>query len=231
MNYQKTILLASLDTSACAYLGDYASLMLGYSLKTYLILIPFVMFFFVGLAGMFSLVKRICFCQASNFYYYFEGIKKNWFHFVMWGLIVGVSLFFLCFNINYYNASQMNQIFKGVLIGFSILQFVLICVATMYFLTGDVTYNYKFFQSVKNAFLFAFNGLFVNLGVAVLGLIPFFVTLLIPSPFQLLALAVLGLFYLGVLPMFWNCFAQSVYDKCINFQLGTEFGGRGLRKD
>ena len=66
MNYAKAQAVAALDPSAADYAKVYGQLLVGWALKTYLVLIPFLVLFFVGLAGLFSIVKRICLHQSSN---------------------------------------------------------------------------------------------------------------------------------------------------------------------
>lgn len=230
MNYAKAQAVAALDPSAADYATVYGQLLVGWALKTYLVLIPLLVLFFVGLAGLFSIVKRICFYQSSNYGEYFKGIAANWLHFAAWGVLFGVSLFFLCFNVTYYNVSKLSPVVKGLFVGLAVVQFVLVCVATMYFVTGDVTYRYTLWQSVKNSFLLTFNGLWKNLLFVALGLLPFVVALFVPSPFQTLVLSVAGLVYFGFLSLLWTIYCQGVYDKTINPNLGAEYVGKGLAK-
>lgn len=230
MNYARAQAVAALDPTAADYAVMYGQLLVGWSLKTYLVSVPLVALFFVGLAGLFALVKRICFYQSSNYREYFVGIAHNWLHFALWGMLFGISLFFLRFNITYYTVSGFSPVAKGLLAGFAVVQFVLVAVATMYFVTGDVTYRYTLWQSIKNAFLLTFNGLFKNLLFAAIGFAPFVIALFVPSPFQTLLLAVAGLVYPGFLSLLWTTYCQGVYDKAINPQLGAEYVGKGLAK-
>lgn len=231
MNYVKAQAISALDQTSTTYLNDYSAVLLSSALKTYLVLIPLVCVFFIGLSGLFHLIKNVCFYDDSSYSQYFIGIKNNWLNFTLWGIIAGLSLFILRFNVTYFTISGLDSVIKGLFIGFAILQFVLVAMATMYFVTGCVTYKYTFLQGVKNAFLLAFNGLFKNFIVTAAGLLPFLLVLFIPSPFQTIALSLLGLFYLGFLSLLWNCYCQSVYDKVINPQLGEQYVGIGLRKD
>lgn len=230
MNFSKAQAMATLDPSAADYVKQYGELLVGWTAKTYGVAVLLFGVGFVGLCGLFSVVKRICFYQSSGYGEFFVGIKQNCIHFVLWGLMFGLSLFFLRFNVVFYNVSKLNPFVKGLLVGFSVGLFVIVSIATMYFVTGDVTYRCSFGQSFKNAFLLAFNGMFKNLLFVVVGLAPFVAALLVPSPFQVVVLAVLGLIYLSALSMFWTCYCQSVFDKVINPQLGTEFVGKGLAK-
>lgn len=230
MNYVKAQAIAALDVGAADYADVYGQLLLGWSLKTYLVSVPLVMLFFVGLGGLFGLVKRICFYQSSGYGQYFASIKDSWFHFALWGMLFGISLFFLRFNVTFYSVSKFSPIAKGLLSGFAAVQFALVAVATMYFVTGDVTYRYTMWQSVKNAFLLTFGGLAQNILFAAVGLAPFVVALFVPSPFQTLLLAVAGLVYLSFLSLLWTNYCQGVYDRTINCQLGADCVGRGLAK-
>ncbi len=229
MNFAKAKAINGLDSTAADYAKVYGELLVGWTLKTYLVLIPLIVLFFVGLAGLFSLVKRICFYQSSNYGEYFRGITTNWWHFSVWGAMFGVSLFFLMFNVTYYNVSKFSPAVKGLLVGLAVVQFVLFAVATMYFVTGDVTYRYTLGQSIKNALLLAFNGLLKNLLFAVIGLLPFVVALFVPYPFQTAVLTFGGLVYLGFLSLLWTSYCQGVFDKTINPQLGAEYVGKGLQ--
>lgn len=77
MNYAKSEALRALDSASATYLQEYSSLMVAHALKTYLILIPFVVVGFIGLAGAFSFVKKMIFNERSNYAVFFKGIPDR----------------------------------------------------------------------------------------------------------------------------------------------------------
>lgn len=230
-NYSKFVAIEALDATAADYIGRYSSVMLSYSLKAYGVLIPLLMFGFIGLAGGFSIIKRIAFNERSNYAAFWQGIKENGLFFAVWGIVFGISVFLLGFDVVYYTVGGLNPMVKGIFIGVAVVQFVLICIVTPYFCTGTVVYGYKLSQALKNSFLLAFSKLFANIAFFALCAAPVIAVLFIPSPFQLIGIGICAVFYLGFCILALTCYCNSVYDKLINPRLGESFVGKGLNRD
>ena len=230
MNYAKSEALRALDSASATYLQEYSSLMVAHALKTYLILIPFVVVGFIGLAGAFAFVKKMIFNERSNYAVFFKGIAENWSFFAVWGLIFGISYFLLRFDTVYYTVGALHPAIKGTFIGVGIIQFALIAMMTPFFCTGAVVYKYKPWQALKNAALLAFSRLLVNFAVVAVCFAPLIAVAFIPSPFQLIGLAAIAVFYCGYAVLAFSCYCNHLYDIYINPKLGTEFVGRGLRR-
>lgn len=230
MNYARAEALAALDATAETYLQQYSSLLVAHALKTYLVLIPFIAVGFVGLAGGFTIVKKIIFNERSNYSVFWKGIAGNWFFFAVWGIVFGISYFLLRFDTTYYTVGALHPAVKGIFIGVGVLQFVFVAMMTPFFCTGCVVYKYKLGQALKNAALLTFSRLFVNFAVVTVCFAPLVAVAFIPSPFQLIGLAVIAVFYCGYTLLAFSCYCNHLFDVYINPKLGGEYVGKGLRR-
>lgn len=228
MNYQ---LSERLEAIAAEDYTAYASAVLGFSLKTYSVLIPLLCILFTGLAGVFRMVKRMAFDERCTFADFFKGIKEDGLRFFVYGILFGLSLFFLCFDVTYYDFSLLHPVYKGILTGLCVCWFILVVVFGMFYCTGTVVYSYTFRQLIKNSFMLTFAGFVKNLLFAVLCLGVFVAVPFIPSPFQLIAIGLVGVLYPAFAVLALTCWCNNVYDIHINPKLGKEYVGRGLRRD
>ncbi len=226
-NYTKSQQLEAL-LSADGGREAYGQILLQHAGSDFLVLIPLVAIFFVGLAGLFGLCKRMAFYQSSGYREYFLAIQRNGFQSALCGLLFGLSLFFLSYNVTYYQVSTLSAVARGLLVGFSILQFVVVSIITVYLMCGIAVYTNTARQHLINAMKFTFALFWKNLAVAVLGAFPMVLTVLIPSPWQLILLSLLPLFYMGFAVLALICYCAGVFDRYINPMLGAEYVGLGL---
>lgn len=229
MNYGKAVAVAALDKQSATYAAELARILLGNALTKYLTLIPLLMLFFVGLSGLFSAVKRISFGQSCKVSHFFGGIRENFLRFALAGLIFGISLFFVCYNVTYLFTVKVG-FGTAMLFAVTVLQFVFCSIFTCWFLTGTTIYSAGLLQTAKNALVLTVAKLFKNLIMIVCLSVPIISMLLIPSPFGLLAMAVVGIFYGGFAALGLYSYSNYVYDRTINKKLGGDCIGRGLLK-
>lgn len=228
MNYNKTLYVNALDKTAANYAAALNEYLKSFVLTTYGVLVPLLALFFVGLAGCFYCARKMCFAQNAKIKDFFRGIKENGLAFALYGAIFGSAYFTLKFNLVYF--SDKHPAVFGLFIGGAVVLLLLVGIILTYCMTQSVTYDVTVKQKIKNALILTFAKFLPNTGIAIAAAAPFLLTALIPSPFQLLGLLVLTLFYIGFAALLVTCYADSVFDRTINPRLGDEYVGRGLSK-
>lgn len=226
MNYSKAQYLASLDTAAENYAVTVRAYLKSFTLTTYGVLIPLIALLFVGLAGCTYCVRKICFGKCPRIADFGRGIKDNGLRYAVYGIVFGVAYFTLRFNIVYF--AQSSPIVYGLYIGGAALLLLLAAIILKYCMLQAVTYAASDKQIIKNAVILTFAKFLPNAGIILAAALPLGLTLLIPSPFELLALLALSLFYIGYATLFVTCYVDYVFDKTVNPRLGEEYVGRGL---
>lgn len=226
MNFNKAQFIASLDATSESYAATLAAYLRSFTLTTYSALILGAVLFFLGLAGVFSVVKRACFGENATVKHFFEGIRQNGLRFCLFGFVWGVAYFLFRMNLLFVGGAVLATFVRVT----AAVSFLLVNVIIMYCCMQTVVYNVKLLATFKNAVVLTFAKFFQNVGVLVVFFAPYLITLLIPSPFQLLALLALSFCYLGFATLFVGCYCNGVFDKTINPKLGEEFVRRGLRK-
>lgn len=226
MNYNKSQYLASLDASAENYAAIVQAYLKSFTLTTYGVLIPLIALLFVGLAGCAYCVRQICFGKCPRIADFGRGIKDNGLRYAIYGVVFGIAYFTLRFNIVYFANAQ--SVVYGLYIGGAALLLLLVTIILTYCMLQAVTYTASDRQIIKNAVILTFAKFLPNAGVALSAALPLGLTLLIPPPFELLALLALSLFYIGYATLFVTCYVDYVFDKTINPRLGDEYVGRGL---
>lgn len=230
-NFAKAQQLAALIPGQDGYLEAYSQILLQHAFSDSLALIPLTALFFVGLAGLFGICKRMILCQSSGCGEFFRAIRSNGLQSAACGAVFGISLFFLSFNYSYYQVSTLPEMVKGLLIGLSILQFVVVAMLEVYLMCGLAVYTNAAKQHILNGIKFTFGLFWKNLWVMGLCALPLILTVLIPSPWQLILLSLLPAFYVGFAALAVTCYCSAVFDQYINPTLGEEYVGIGLEKE
>ena len=208
--------------------NEYLFSLLFYSM---LIMLPCMVIGFIGLAGGFYVAKRMVWQEgislASDF---FKGIKENWKHAVINGVIFGLTLFALIVGGSYLIMNvPVHPAVKGIGIGALVLVFSLFSMVIALNFTQGVYYENSYGVTLKNSFSFLgllnwrvlLIYLFSTASVVVLGL------------FNLLTLAI-GLFLFAVLNsvviILYTLISHSAFDKYINKEHYPEMVNKGLYK-
>ncbi len=209
-------------------IGVYRSFI--YDIYTYVLLIPALMIFGVGLSGAFHVLKLLAWGEgvpvASTF---FNGIKKNWSRFLFIFFFFGLSLFVFAFNMKAYSTlDSMPAWVRAISLVLSIIQFVLISCMTMYMCTQEVTYKLGLWGLVKNSFLLSIALLPQNLFFLILSALPIVLFLILPlqiSVFGWMIFAVLGPAYMILI---YTVYSQWVFDKFVNDKVKGAVKNRGM---
>ena len=197
-----------------------------------LIMLPCMVIGFIGLAGAFYVAKKMVWQEgislASDF---FKGIKENWKHAVINGVIFGLVLFGLIVGGSYlYIYAQVAPVAKGIGLGALILVFLMFGMVIALNFTQDVYYENPYGVTLKNSF--SFLGL-LNWKVFLIYLLSTGVVVTL-GLFNLLTLAI-GLLLFAVLNsvviLLYTLVSHSAFDKYINKEHYPDMVGKGLYKN
>lgn len=195
------------------------------------IMLPCMIIGFIGFAGAFYTAKRLVWQEDINLAVdFFHGIKENWKHAIINGLLFGVILFGVVIGGSYLLIfAPTSPITCGIGIGALILVFLTFGMVIALNFTQDVYYENGILTTFKNSFCFL--GL-LNWRILVL----FILTtggLFTLSIFNLITLGI-GLFLFAVLNsvviIIYTLLSHSVFDKYINQEHYPDMVGKGLYK-
>ena len=196
-----------------------------------LIMLPCMVIGFIGFAGAFYTAKRMVWQEgislASDF---FKGIKENWKHALINGVIFGLVLFGLVVGGSYLLIyAPVTPVVRGIGLGALILVFMLFGMVIALNFTQDVYYENGYGVTLKNSFSFLgllnwkilLVFLFSTGAVVTLGL------------FNLLTLAIgliLFAFTNSVVIILYTLISHSAFDKYINKEHYPDMVNKGLYK-
>ena len=196
-----------------------------------LIMLPCMIIGFIGLAGAFYTAKRMVWQEgislASDF---FKGIKENWKHALINGVIFGLVLFGLVVGGSYLLIyAPVTPVVRGIGLGALILFFLVFGMVIALNFTQCVYYENGYGVTLKNSFSFlgllnwkVFLVFLFSTGVVVaLGL------------FNLITLAIgliLFAFTNSVVIILYTLISHAAFDKYINKEHYPEMVNKGLYK-
>ena len=195
------------------------------------IMLPCMVIGFIGFAGAFYTAKRLVWQEDINLAVdFFHGIKENWKHAIINGLLFGIILFGVVIGGSYLLIfAPTSPITCGIGIGALILVFLTFGMVIALNFTQDVYYENGILTTFKNSFCFL--GL-LNWRILVL----FLLTtggLFVLSIFNLITLGI-GLFLFAILNsvviIIYTLLSHSVFDKYINQEHYPDMVGKGLYK-
>lgn len=197
----------------------YTSMKLNVTLTQYLFLVPCFMIFGIGLAGATYVVRRIAWGEgvhvAANFGH---GIKENWKYFVGASALLALSFFGMMFCFFGLNSFSSSVVLITIIQVVGVIQFVFVLIMFMYFCTQCVTYQLKFFDLIKNSFLFAIALFPQNLFFMALAIFPIIFAFAFTDLIWLSVIGWILIIFVGLANMLlvWTIFNHYVYDKYIN---------------
>lgn len=208
---------------------DYLFSLIFYSM---LIMLPCMIIGFIGLSGAFQVVKKMVWQEgivlASEF---FQGVKENWKHAFINGVIFGATLFGLVVGSSYLMIfSREMPVLCGVGIGALVVIFLFFGMSIAIFYTQDVYYENSYLTTLKNSFRFL---ALLNWKVLVIFLLSTGAVIALAA-LNLITL-VIGLFLFAVLNsvviVLYTLVAHDAFDKYINMDNYPDMVGKGLYKD
>ena len=197
-----------------------------------LIMLPCMLIGFIGLAGAFYTAKKMVWQEgislASDF---FQGIKENWKHAILNGVIFGLALFGLVVGGTYLMIyAQVHAVVKGIGLGALILFFLLFGMVIVLNFTQCVYYENGYGVTLRNSF--SFLGL-LNWRILLIYLLSTG-TVVVLGLFNLITLTI-GLILFAVFNsvaiILYTLVSHSGFDKYINKEHYPHMVGKGLYKD
>ena len=178
--------------------------------------IPCFVILSLGFAGAYTVIKQFVFQEGFTFFKsFFQGIKKNGKEFALVTLFFSIIYYLLLFLQNY--LSLMNFELYIMVTIFTTLISVLIFDMVIFSYSQIPIYTNRFFQLIKNSFLFTFSRLWKISGILLITFFP----LLIVSLFQSLIVAFIIYFIyifigFGYCVLFTTLYCHSVFDEMVN---------------
>ena len=196
-----------------------------------LIMLPCMVIGFIGFAGAFYTAKRMVWQEgislASDF---FKGIKENWKHALINGVLFGLALFGLVVGGSYLLIyAPVTPVVRGIGLGALILVFMLFGMVIALNFTQDVYYENGYGVTLKNSF--SFLGL-LNWKILLVFLFSTGVVVTL-GLFNLLTLAIgliLFAFTNSVVIILYTLISHSAFDKYINKEHYPDMVNKGLYK-
>lgn len=203
---------------------------LSFILTTFSINIPLSMIASLGLGSLFGYFKRMVRGESLDFGEYFAVIKDNWARLLFLGFAFGVLLFVTAFACTYYSLSTLDTFPKYLLIGASILLFVLLfgygMVLLFFQLHYDLTLKSWFSDGGKLYLHRSLMYILFSLGLIFLYDWPFFLS----GVLQVLFLSINVLFLVAPISLLFSLYVAFRFDEDINKKLFPKEYRKGLRK-
>ena len=208
---------------------DYLFSLIFYSM---LIMLPCMLVGFIGLAGAFQVAKKLVWQEgivlSTEF---FQGVKENWKHALINGMIFGITLFGLVVGSSYLMIfSREMPILCGVGIGAFVVIFLFLAMSIAVFFTQDVYYANTYMTTLKNSFRFL---ALLNWKILVIFLLSTG-ALIALCALNLITLSI-GLFLFAILNsvvvVLYTLVSHDAFDKYINKDNYPDMVGKGLYKD
>lgn len=196
-----------------------------------IIAIPCIIVAFIGLGGLAYVCKNIVWQEGvltgPDF---FIGIKKNWLHAVLTGLIWGLSLFILVVGIFFLLRVQQNSDIGWIYsvgIGLCIVQFVVLSIVCVYALTYTCYYVNSYRIVLRNSFIFLAAKFFKNLLLFIFttGLM---VGLMFIDFIAQIIIFVFLAFFISFLMVGWTLLSHETFDQYINKTNYPNYYKKGL---
>lgn len=210
---------------------NYSSVIFSLIFYMMVISIPCVVIAFLGLGGLASICKNIAWqngvINAPDFFY---GIKKNYKHSLIFGVIFSLSLFLLVVGIFFLlrtrEYSDMPWIFS-VGIGLCITQFIVLSIVCAYALVYGCYYENSFREVFRNSFIFFVAKFFKNLGLFALttGLI---VGIMFVDFIAQIVIILVVAFLSSYMMIAWTLLGHEAFDQYINATNYPDYFRKGL---
>ena len=195
-----------------------------------IVAIPCIVVFFIGLGGLFYVLKKITWQEGvltgPDF---FIGIKKNIKNNIFIGLIYSVSCFLFVVGIFFLLRTMNNELgyLSGMGIGLCVVQFIILSIVCIYAVALNNAYQYKFIHLLKNGFIFFAAKFFKNLLIFILT-----TGLFVGIMFVDIIAQYVSIFCFSILSSYlmvgWVLLSNEAFDQYINKTNFPELVNKGL---
>lgn len=188
-----------------------------YRLMEYLILIPCIAVFALGVAGNLYVMRKLVWEEpTSTFKDFFRGIRKCWLGAIFIGLVIGMTIVMFLFSLSYFDVYKQSVAVKALCITLSSILLVLIVLFSAFFLTQNAAFKMRPMALIRNSALFVFGTnvlsvIFVGIAISpsLLALIPN-ITIILAMIYVFIGFSFTTL----VLTIYCHyCYERFLYDK------------------
>lgn len=204
---------------------------LSFFTTTFLYLIPCVSLSGVGFVSLLYFIREISIGQQRGFNVYFKGMKNCFLLGLISFLIIGLSQFFMVFDVVFYSYSNYSNFAKSIFISIGVLQFIIVLIFMMFVICLSLNYQLKFKDLIKNSFVFSFKMFFKDFGIIILAILPWIGFLFSSGVRTIVYFNVLFLFGLNYSALIINQYSLYLFDKFVNIKLFKDAYKRGLFKE
>ena len=212
--------------------AEHVSYLLYLTLLQYGTEIPLLMLSFVGLAGAYYVVRRICWGQSVKIVADFgRGIKQSWLQFMLLGLLTGIVSLLINYAVNLalLTMGGNNALVWGLGLTAILLFAVLYSIIVMFAMCQSTLYNLSFARLLYNSTVLTFKRLFRSLLICLASLAPILVLVLMPWVFvKIVGYSLVVVFSIGFAVTLQTVYCHGVFDTFINAKDYPDFVGMGL---
>lgn len=212
--------------------AEYASNLLYLTLLQYGTEIPLLMLAFVGLAGIYYVVRRLCWGQSVKIVADFgRGIKQSWLQFMFLGLLTGVVSVLIHYSVNLalLTMGGDNALVWGLALTAIVLFAVLYTVVIMFAMCQSTLYNLSFGRLLYNSVILTFKRLLKSFLICLASLAPILIFVFMPWVFvRIVGYSLLVVFSLGFQVTLQTVYCHGVFDTFINAKDYPDYVGMGL---
>ncbi|MCH5155111.1 MAG: hypothetical protein J1F69_00745 [Clostridiales bacterium] len=188
-----------------------------YSITEYLVLVPCIAVFALGVAGNLYVIRKLIWQEpTSTIKDFFRGIKKCWLGAIAMGVTFGLTLLLVVFSTGYFDAYELPTAYKAIMMTLSIILLVFMILFTSFFMTQHAAFKMRPMVLIRNSVLFVFGAFLQSVIFIGIALIPVYL-MFIPGITVLLAIiyVLLGFsFTTEVISLFCHyCYEKFLYDK------------------
>ncbi|MGM9874247.1 MAG: hypothetical protein ACI31G_05060 [Bacilli bacterium] len=197
-----------------------------------LISIPLLIIGFIGLGGLFYVIKKLVFQDpkinvGQDFFF---GIKDNIKSSLLSGAIFSLFSFLYISNIYFYPLmTDIPSFVKVILIILLTIVYLFSIMLSLYLLASGTLYNFKFIPALKNNLMLSFVLYPLNLLFVAISALFFLLYIFIPiALIQIISLILIVLYGFSHMSLCFCLYAFKMFDKFINKKYSKEIVNKGL---
>lgn len=202
----------------------YQQLLLTLNTNNLLIMVG-IMFFSIGLAGAYKIVRMLIWQEGIFFMHdFFKGVKENLKNFLLTGFFIG--LLNLVTQYLYFNVSVSEYAIMACII---VIAFFLPSV--LFILGQSIIYKLPYIQMLKNAILLAWRNFYTSIPVLLLNVAFIVVPFFIENIAYLVYILLIPILIAPLLIMFNMLYTDTLFDKFINKDNFKEIYDKGIYRN
>lgn len=126
-----------------------------YEILEYLLLVPCLAVFALGLAGNFYVMRKLIWEESTRTVKdFFRGIKKCWGSALFIGFALGFTILLVVFSLGYFDAYRLSTGLKALSVTLSIILLVFMLLFSAFFITQSAAFKMRPMVLMRNSVLF-----------------------------------------------------------------------------